>query len=78
MQNKTENLATVLSFEGLKRVFQDFCSWGNSETVVNVAATNPTTVIASIYAFFCAPELFTFPLEHAIFPVRKLIMWVFH
>jgi hypothetical protein len=65
MQNSSEKRTMVLSLEGLKRVFHDFSSCGNSETVVNVAATNPTAVTASIVAFVCAPELFTFPSEHA-------------
>jgi len=60
MQNSVENLATVLSFEGLDRVFHDLSSWGNSETVVNVAAINPTSVTESIAAFFCAQHYLLF------------------
>ncbi len=77
-QNRSENLTMVLSLEGLKRVLQDFSNWGNSEIVVNVAATSPTAVTASIVAQFCAPALFTFLFKQAFFAVRMSNMWVLH
>jgi hypothetical protein len=36
--------AIVLSTVGFHLVLHDFSSWGNSEIVVNVAATRPTMV----------------------------------
>ncbi len=71
IQNSIEKLATVLSFEGLKRVFHDFSNCGKSETVVNVAATSPTAVTMSIAALFCAPVLFTFLLRTCSFRCQE-------
>jgi len=51
-QNSVEYVANVLSLDGLLRVFQDLRSWGNSDMVVNVAATKPMTVMKSI--LFCS------------------------
>jgi uncharacterized BrkB/YihY/UPF0761 family membrane protein len=49
-QNNSEKVAKVLSVAVLHLFLQDFSTWGNSEIVVNVAATKPTVVIvASIY-----------------------------
>jgi hypothetical protein len=46
-QNNIENVTKVLSLEGLHLFLQDYSNWGNSETVVNVAATKPIVVIVA-------------------------------
>jgi hypothetical protein len=47
-QNKIEYVAIVLSTVGFHLVLHDFRSWGNSEMVVNVAATRPIMVMMFI------------------------------
>jgi hypothetical protein len=62
-QNNDEKVAIVLSLEGFHRVLQDLTTCGNSEIVVNAAATSPTIVMASMKGFSGAGRVFTFPLR---------------
>jgi hypothetical protein len=71
-QNKSEKVTKVLSVAGLHLFLQDFSSWGNSEIVVNVAATKPIIVISSNVFLLSALFSAVFYLDLANFQETRM------